>query len=71
MKKSTNQHFLLSTAALLPMLSMGQQTDRQTEKPNIMLIVVDDMGYSDMGCYGGEIQTPNLDNWALPEWDSV
>ncbi|GAB1415384.1 hypothetical protein MASR2M117_07900 [Paludibacter sp.] len=26
-----------------------------------MLIVVDDMGYSDLGCYGGEVQTPNLD----------
>lgn len=29
--------------------------------PNIMLIVVDDMGYSDIGNYGGEIHTPNLD----------
>lgn len=31
------------------------------EKPNIILIMSDDMGYSDIGCYGGEIQTPNLD----------
>jgi arylsulfatase A-like enzyme len=30
-------------------------------KPNILLIVADDMGYSDMGCFGGEIKTPNLD----------
>ncbi|HEV3144207.1 MAG TPA: arylsulfatase [Gemmataceae bacterium] len=30
-------------------------------KPNILLIVADDMGFSDAGCYGGEIATPNLD----------
>ena len=31
------------------------------EKPNVVLILVDDMGYSDIGCYGGEILTPNID----------
>lgn len=34
------------------------------QKPNILLIMNDDMGYSDLGCYGGEIQTPNLDKLA-------
>ncbi|MCM8536127.1 MAG: arylsulfatase [Lentisphaeraceae bacterium] len=29
-------------------------------KPNVVVILVDDMGYSDIGCYGGEIETPNL-----------
>lgn len=33
-------------------------------KPNILLIMVDDMGYSDIGCYGGEIDTPNIDQLA-------
>ena len=33
-------------------------------RPNIILIMADDMGFSDIGCYGGEIQTPNLDQLA-------
>ena len=33
-------------------------------KPNILLILNDDMGFSDIGCYGGEIETPNLDRLA-------
>lgn len=35
-----------------------------TPRPNIVLILADDMGFSDAGCYGGEIQTPNLDRLA-------
>ena len=31
------------------------------KRPNILLIMADDMGYSDIGCYGGEIPTPNID----------
>ncbi|MEE9603796.1 MAG: arylsulfatase [Thermoguttaceae bacterium] len=38
--------------------------DRHGDKPNIVLIMADDMGWSDAGCYGGEIQTPNLDRLA-------
>jgi len=33
-------------------------------RPNIVLIMADDMGFSDLGCYGSEIQTPNLDRLA-------
>lgn len=35
-----------------------------TRQPNILLILNDDMGYSDIGCYGGEVDTPNLDRLA-------
>ncbi len=34
------------------------------QRPNIVVILVDDMGFSDIGCYGGEISTPNLDKLA-------
>ncbi len=34
------------------------------KRPNIIVIMADDMGFSDIGCYGGEIRTPNLDRLA-------
>ena len=42
-------------------LSISQQVEK---KPNIIVILSDDMGFSDLGCFGGEIQTPNLDKLA-------
>nr|CAM58126.1 arylsulfatase A [uncultured marine microorganism] len=43
-----------------------EQSQLQTpaKKPNILLIVADDMGYSDIGAFGGEIATPTLDRLA-------
>ena len=52
------QRALTTLPALLPALASAQQ---QATCPNIMLIVVDDMGYSDLGCFGGEVESPNLD----------
>ena len=37
---------------------------RADERPNVIIVLVDDMGFSDIGCYGGEIETPNLDQLA-------
>ncbi len=45
------------------MTSLQQSTDTGS-RPNIVLILVDDMGYSDIGCYGSEIRTPNLNQLA-------
>ena len=42
--------------SLTPLFVVGQN-----EKPNVILILVDDMGFSDVGCYGSEIPTPNID----------
>src|SRR5689334_20525291 len=37
---------------------------RTATLPNILILLADDMGFSDAGCYGGEIATPNLDRLA-------
>ncbi|MBM3883449.1 MAG: arylsulfatase [Verrucomicrobia bacterium] len=39
----------------------GQAGETAAARPNVLLMVADDMGFSDAGCYGGEVATPNLD----------
>lgn len=51
----------LGAAASLPLAGALRAQDT---RPNIILIMVDDMGYSDLGCFGSEIPTPNLDRLA-------
>lgn len=36
-----------------------------SKRPNFLVIVADDLGFSDVGCFGGEIRTPNIDKLAL------
>jgi arylsulfatase A-like enzyme len=52
---------LILSMMLLFEKSTCQAADPPQGKPNILLIVADDMGYSDLGCFGGEINTPNID----------
>lgn len=42
----------------------AEPANAANEKPNVLLILADDLGYSDLGCYGGDIETPNLDSLA-------
>ncbi|GAB5554966.1 MAG: arylsulfatase AtsA [Saprospiraceae bacterium] len=42
-------------------LSSCQFSEVSNSRPNILLILADDLGYGDLSCYGGDIQTPNLD----------
>jgi arylsulfatase len=49
---------------LLSALLLASASQRAEAKPNIVVILVDDMGWADLGCYGGEIPTPNLDTLA-------
>lgn len=51
----------LATLALSASVSCKAEKNNSSIKPNILLILADDLGYSDLGCYGGEVQTPNLD----------
>lgn len=51
----------LITFAMFLALFSTRTTAAGTEKPNIVVILVDDMGFSDIGCYGSEIPTPNID----------
>ena len=55
----------LGAASLaLPGYLRAAGSDSAAKKPNIILIMADDLGYSDIGCYGGEIRTPNIDSLA-------
>lgn len=56
---------IVSVLSTFPtMISCFSGNDQKTKKPNIIIILADDMGWADLGCYGGEVDTPNLDRLA-------
>lgn len=57
---------ILATTTILaaPIALAGSTAESQTKRPNVLVLIADDMGYSDIGAFGSEIQTPNIDRLA-------
>lgn len=54
----------LAVILVVLLVGAGGRPAVAAPKPNVLVILADDLGYSDLGCYGGEIETPNLDRLA-------
>src|SRR6266568_4448380 len=55
----------IATVAFLTGSALGSlAAESDPARPNLVLILADDLGFSDLGCYGSEIPTPNLDRLA-------
>jgi arylsulfatase A-like enzyme len=65
--KLTNLRFspaLACAAALILYTCAYAAPASTTDRPNVVVILIDDMGFADLGCYGGEVPTPNIDKMA-------
>lgn len=54
-------HKIITLISVILLYTGCSNVTEKDDRPNIVLILVDDMGFSDLGCYGGEINTPNMD----------
>jgi len=52
------------SAAVAPAAPLRAKADNSARRPNVLIILADDLGWSDVGYYSGEIQTPNIDSLA-------
>lgn len=68
MLRGKTKHFftliLWSSAAIFLLSGMANAQVTKDERPNILLLIADDLGYADVGAYGGDIETPNIDSIA-------
>ena len=68
MSSGLNRRAFLRTlglgAVLLVSRRLALAADQPLRKPNVLITLADDMGFSDIGCFGGEINTPNIDRLA-------
>ena len=62
------KYLFIASAFLLIIQELHSQSSapaNQDKRPNIVVILADDMGFSDMGVFGSEIKTPNMDALAM------
>nr|WP_315148626.1 arylsulfatase [uncultured Flavobacterium sp.] len=58
------RRFFLVLMGLVAGIAFSQSNKAISKKPNVIVILTDDMGFSDIGCFGSEIKTPNIDKLA-------